>query len=210
MGRSPSLSTRHIRAALTGRSPSRSKGSGSTSFPFLYPHSSRIHLVQNFDSPAEHVTFCRAQFCYSSGQPCVSPPPIREQHITPGRGQPHHTLPSILWIWPSDDEPALLETVDDPRHRGRLNLLRGGQLSHQLVTRVQQYRHRRKLIRVEVKRLVAQLAEPTGEPQHRWSKCTGQPRDRPQISACQVGAEATHVRYSHSAEHMFSNANKQG
>jgi hypothetical protein len=210
MGRSPSLSTRHFRAASKGLSPRPSKGPGSTSSPFLYPHSSRIHLVQNFDGPAEHVTFCRAQFCYSGSQPCVPAPPIREQHLAPGRGQPDHTLPPILRIWPSDDEPALLETVDDPRHRGRLNLFRGGQLSHQLVTRVQQYRHRRKLIRVEVKRLVAQLAEPTGQSEHRWSQCAGQPRNRPQIFACQVGADATHVRYSHSTEHMLSNANKQG
>src|SRR5829696_5651079 len=81
---------------VEGRSPSRSKGSGSTSFPFLYPHSSRIHLVQNFDRPAEHVTFCRAQFCYSGGQPCVPAPSIREQHVAPGRGQCDHTLPSVL------------------------------------------------------------------------------------------------------------------
>lgn len=197
MGRSPSLLRRHSRPLLRGRSPGPSKDRSSPSFPLSYPHSSRIHLVQNSDGPAEHITFSRAQFCYPRSQPCIPAPSIRQQHVAPGRGQSDHTLPPILRIWPPDDKPTLLEPVDDPRHGGRLNLLRRGELPHQLVARVQQYGHRRKLIRVEVKRLVAQLTKPTGQPEHRWSECAGQTGNRPQISACQVGADATQVRNSH-------------
>src|SRR5829696_3130172 len=87
---------------------------------------------------------------------------------------------------PADDITTVLETVDDPRHGWRLNLLRCGQLPHQLVSRVQQHRHRRQLIRVEVNRIVAQLTEPPG-----------QPGNRPQVPDCKIRAGGMNLRYGH-------------
>jgi hypothetical protein len=115
------------------------------------------------------------------------------------RCQTDQTLAAIIGIGPPGNVAKPLQAVDDPSHRRRLHLLSSSEFTHQLIAGVHQNRHGGELIRVEVKRIVPQLAQPSSQSEHRRPKRASKATDSPKIPTAEIDAGALELSYGHAS-----------